>query len=127
MFSLEFQDPNSVIVGKERKSKLLKQDSKLYLEAVRKREILVSTYGALVDPKRMDFHTELIKDDPSDELLVERAKQLEGKLIDSNVYEKTPKSIGIQGPHLPGYGYTHITLGYFKNGLPENNYNELLK
>lgn len=126
MLKIEFENPNDVIPGKERKSKLLKQNSELYLEAERKRKVLESTYGSLVDDKRMDFHLELIKDNPTDELLVTRAQLLEGKMIDVNEYEKTGKSIGIKGPELEGYGNTHITLGYFKNGLPENNYNNLL-
>jgi len=52
---------------------------------------------------------------------------LEGKTIDVNTYEKTPKSIGIRGPYLAGYGQTHITLGYFKAGLPVADYDLLLK
>jgi hypothetical protein len=127
MLKLEFEDPNSVIVGKERKSKLLKQNSELYSEAERKRKILESTYGKLMDDKRMDFHTELIKDSPTDELLLQRTQLLEGKYVNPNAYTQTSKSIGIIGPYLEGYGNTHITLGYFKNGLPNDNYSELLK
>lgn len=56
MFIVEFENPNRVIEGKERKSKLLKQQSALYLEADRKRKILESTFGTLLDEKRMDFH-----------------------------------------------------------------------
>lgn len=127
MLKLEFENPNCVIMGKERKSKLLKQNSPLYLEAERKRKILELIYGQLMDDKRMDFHTELIKDNPTDELLLQRTKTLEGKYVNPNAYTQTPKSIGITGPYLAGYGNTHITLGYFKNGLPSNNYSELLK
>lgn len=126
MFELHFENPNAVLVGKERKSKLLAHNSSLYAEASRQRQILESTFGSLVDAKRMDFHVELIKDNPTDNLLVERAQLVEGTPINTTVYNKTGKSIGFIGPYVSGYGQTHITLGYFPAGLPVATYEILL-
>jgi len=125
-FLIEFECPNSALEGKEKKSKLLKQNSSLYNECARKRQILENKFGTQVDSKRMDFHLELIKDNPDNKTLVDRAREIEKMPIDSNVYETTPKSIGIKGPHVNGYGTTHITLGYFPKGLPRLNYTSLL-
>jgi hypothetical protein len=126
-FTIEFENPNLALEGKERKSKLLKKDSLLYKECKRKQQILKNRFLNEIGDQRMDFHLELIKDNPSKEELVLRAQKLEKNIIDVNKYELTPKSIGIQGPYLENYGYTHITLGYFPNGLPKVNYDELLK
>lgn len=126
MYSIEFQNPNDVIVDKERKSKLLKKNSPLYNECLRKRRILESKYKDILGEQRMDFHIELIKDNPTNDLLVFRAQQLEKILVDTNQYSYTNKSIGIKCPYVDGYGETHITMGYFPNGLPENDFVKLL-
>lgn len=126
MFPIEFENPNAVLVGKERKSKLLKVDSPLYKECQRKSQILRNKFGSEMSEKRMDFHMELIKDDPLDTTLVERAKKIEKIEVDVNNYELTPKSIGIKGPYVSGYGVTHITLGHFARGLPKTDYVSLL-
>jgi hypothetical protein len=125
---VEFENPNGVIEGKERKSKLLKVSSPLYNECKRKREILSKKFPQ-IDSQRMDFHLELIKDNPTDNLLVKRAQKLEKSSINVNEYLLTKKSIGIKGPYLEDYGQTHITLGYFPNGLDidlANNYRTIL-
>ena len=126
MFPIEFQDPNAVLIGKERKSKLLKNGSSLYKECERKSQILKKKFGDEMGEKRMDFHLELIKDDPTDMLLVERARNIEKMPVDVNKYELTSKSIGIKGPFVSGYGETHITLGYFPKGLPKTDFVNLL-
>ena len=126
MFVIEFENPNIVFAGKEKRSKLLKVNSPLYVECERKVKILKNKFGNEMGDKRMDFHLELIKDDPTDELLISRAKQIEKSQIDANKYELTHKSIGIEGPFINGYGKTHITLGYFPKGLPKCDYSELL-
>jgi hypothetical protein len=127
MLKIEFENPNHVLVGKERKSKLIKQDSDLYRELTRKRSILETIFGLALDGKRMDFHIELIKDDPTDDVLICRAQMLEGSVIDSSNYAFTGKSIGLSCPHVDGYGKTHITLGFFPTGLPTCNFVDLLK
>jgi hypothetical protein len=126
-FVIEFENPYAVIEGKEKRSKLLKTNSPLYLECERKAKILKNTFGNEMGDKRMDFHLELIKDNPTDELLVLRAKEIEKSQIDSNRYDITQKSIGIEGPFVKGYGKTHITIGYFPRGLPQYGYYELLR
>ena len=126
MFVVEFENPNIVFAGKEKRSKLLKVNSPLYAECERKVKILKNKFGNEMGCKRMDFHLELIKDDPTDELLISRAKQIEKSQVDTNKYELTYKSIGIEGPFINGYGKTHITLGYFPGGLPKCDYSELL-
>jgi hypothetical protein len=127
MLKIEFEDPDNVLAGKERKSKLIKQDSDLYRELTRKRAILETTFGLALDGKRGDFHIELIKESPTNDVLVNRAQALEGTTIDTHNYAFTEKSIGVSCPLVDGYGETHITLGFFPSGLPTYNFVDLLK
>lgn len=80
---VEFTNPN-VQLSNERRSKLIKPESDLYKFLEEKRRELTEKHGDLVGIKRMDFHIELIKDgeEPTEELLVNRAKQLEGKIYE---------------------------------------------
>ena len=125
-FIVEFQNPNAVLEGKEKKSKLLKLNSSLYNECHRKRQILENKFGTEMENKRIDFHLELIKENPTNILLIKRAEEIEKTLIDTGKYQLTPKSIGIEGPFVNGYGTTHITLGFFPKGLPKLDYTQLL-
>jgi hypothetical protein len=123
MLKIEFENPNKRLETAEKKevrSKLLKVDSDLYRRATELREKIKAKFGNLVDSQRMDFHIELIRKDPTEDKLITRAQSLEGQLIDTTVFETTPKSIGIKCPFVEDYGYTHCTLAYFPLGLPHD-------
>lgn len=125
IFQIKFEDPNNTILKRERKSKLLKNDSSLYSVLRAYRNKLESNYGDLVSNQRMDFHIELIKrnDDVTEEKLVDRAQQLEGQCIDladTDSWNIGRHSVSINTGRVNGYGNTHITVAYFKNGVPED-------
>lgn len=125
IFQVQFEDPNNAIPKRERKSKLLKNDSALYSVLRAYRNKLESNYGDLVSNQRMDFHTELIKrnDDVTEEKLVDRAQQLEGRCIDladTDSWNIGRHSVSINTGRVDGYGNTHITVAYFKQGVPDD-------
>lgn len=125
IFQVQFEDPNNAIPKRERKSKLLKNDSALYSVLRAYRNKLESNYGDLVSNQRMDFHTELIKrnDDVTEDKLVERAQQLEGRCIDladTDSWNIGRHSVSINTGRVYGYGNTHITVAYFKQGVPDD-------
>ena len=85
------------------------------------RQELVEKYKDEIALQRMDFHIELIRQDenPTIELLVNRAQILEGKKILIEM-KNLKKAKVIKTPYIEGYGETHITLAYFPKGIPED-------
>lgn len=114
MFTIRFLNPNARIEGKEMRSKLLEPSSELYGWLQNERKIVCEKYEN-VDPQRMDFHIELISktETPSEELLVSRAKQLEGSVCDSSQKVLIGKTYMLPCPAVQGYGDTHITIAHF--------------
>ena len=109
----------------EGKSKLLSPESDLYKTLSQYREKLAKKYGDQLDGQRMDFHLELVSknEDWTEQLVLERAKQLENAPIrvDSvDSFQLGKKSVGVFGPSVAGYGETHAIIGYFPSGLPED-------
>lgn len=120
---IEFQDPNNVIAGKEKRSKLLNENSELYKHVDKLRNELLKKYGSLISEKRMDYHMELINanEEPTKEKLVTRAKMLENQDVDERKYKVTKNSIGIEcSQSVPGYGKPHVTIAHFAKGVPNN-------
>lgn len=120
LLPLLWLNPNQVIADKEKCSKLLDPSSCLYKECTRMRTRLLTTYpGSIHDPPRMDFHLELIEwPNHDDAVLVDRAKSIQGTIIDCRKKIDCGKAIALEGPVVPGYGPTHLTLAYFPNGIP---------
>jgi hypothetical protein len=125
IFQINFEDPENLIPKKERKSKLLKTTSPLYSVLTVYRNKLLAEYGDYVSDQRMDFHIELVKksEEWSEEKLINRAKELEGRCIDladTDSWNIGRHSVTIKTGRLMGYGNTHITLAYFKEGVPKD-------
>lgn len=125
IFQVQFEDLNHLISKKEKKSKLLKKSSSLYSVLTVYRNKLLSVYGEDVSDQRMDFHIELVKNSEewSEEKVLNRAKELEGRCIDladTDAWNIGRHSVTIKTGRVMGYGNTHITLAYFKNGVPED-------
>ena len=57
-------------------------------------------------------------EEPTDQLLLERCRMLEGQEINMD-YTTMGKAIVSRAPYVPGYGVTHITIAYFPNGVPK--------
>jgi hypothetical protein len=86
---------------------------------------LLSAYGEDVSDQRMDFHVELVKrsEEWTEDKLLDRTKELEGRCIDladTDVWNIGRHSVTIKTGRVMGYGNTHITLAYFKEGVPED-------
>lgn len=125
IFQIQFEDPDHLISKKEKKSKLLKRTSSLYSVLSVYRSKLLSAYGEDVSDQRMDFHIELVKrsEEWTEEKLLDRVKELEGRCIDladTDVWNIGRHSVTIKTGRVMGYGNTHITLAYFKEGVPED-------
>lgn len=125
IFQIQFEDPDHIISKKEKKSKLLKTTSSLYSVLSVYRSKLLSAYGEDVSDQRMDFHVELVKRSEgwTEDKLLDRAKELEGRCIDlanTDVWNIGRHSVTIKTGRVMGYGNTHITLAYFKEGVPED-------
>ncbi len=119
---IEFESPYSRIKGRECRSKLLDPNSELYAWIDQQRLILEVEFGHLVAPKRMDYHIELIGNDEkrSEELLNQRARKLHNRKINPNNFQIFDEAWVLETPDVDGYGPTHITIGYFPNGIPDN-------
>ena len=122
--SINFQNPTRRISG-ERRSKLLDSDSYLYKYVDGIYKNLVKRYGNLVGPRRMDYHIELVsrEEDCTDELLVERCQQLENQQLENQQLKTMDFGIINRAyvlfcPLVDGYGKTHITIAFFKKGVP---------
>lgn len=125
IFQIQFENPDQMIPKKEKKSKLLKTNSPLYSVLSVYRSKLLSTYGEEVSEQRMDFHIELVKrsEEWTETKLLDRTQELEGRyvdLADTEVWNVGRHSVTIKTGRVMGYGNTHITLAYFKNGVPED-------
>lgn len=125
IFQIEFEDPDHIISKKEKKSKLLKKSSSLYSVLYVYRNKLLEAYGEDVSDQRMDFHIEVVKksEEWTEDKLLDRAKELDGRCIDladTDMWNIGRHSVTIKTGRVMGYGNTHITLAYFKNGVPED-------
>lgn len=116
---IKFINPNKRLDG-ERKSKLLDPSSEFYkyLDTLDKK--LNEAYPGKVGSKRMDYHIELIfRNDPiTDDLLVKRAQELEGKKIGNLEVIKMGRALVIETPNIDGFK-THATVSFFPGGFPE--------
>lgn len=102
----------------EKKSKLLKPDSKLYNYIIKLKEILCQ--NGFVHQDRMGLHSEVLNDGKETlETFLERVKMLEGREIDV----KNPKNYSVIGRaivlllgDLDGYNKdAHITIAFFND------------
>ena len=105
------------IAGKERRSKLLHNESELYafLHRVKTR---LQAYPVGAD--RMGLHIELTKN-PDDTELEAKTASLQGQTIEVS----SPTNWGflhrafvLWTPEVADYGRTHITVAYFPDGKP---------
>jgi hypothetical protein len=120
MYRIEFLNPNKWLPQREKNSKLLDPTSALYDILDNYRMSLENAYGSLLSRKRMDFHIELIKkgEEWSEELLVHRAQELEGSYVDLS--DEDNWHFGGRSVQIKTSPDTHITIGYFKKGVPDN-------
>lgn len=120
MYRIEFLNPNKWLPEREKNSKLLDPTSGLYDILENYRMSLENAYGSLLSKKRMDFHIELIKkgEEWSEELLVHRAQELEGSYVDLS--DEDNWHFGGRSIQIKTSPDTHITIGYFKKGVPDN-------
>lgn len=116
---IEFTNPNVKLKG-ELRSKLIDPNSVLYKHLTSMKNFINSKYGFRVSPSRMDFHIELIKstEEPDQKTLISRARQAEGQHT-TNYAILNKKAFVLIGPVIEGYGQTHITIAYFREGCPE--------
>lgn len=111
---IKFLEPGKRIEGKELRSKLLHPESELYAWLKISRGA-ISDVLPNVSPQRMDFHIELIRKDeePTEEILVSRAQELEGKTTNILTARLQGKTYVVPCPEVTGYGPTHITVVHF--------------
>lgn len=122
-FVLKFLSPEKRIEGKEMRSKLISNESPLYDWLSLERKKVTEIFPDISDPQRMDFHIELIKKDeiPSEDLLLSRVKELEGKEIYMNK-RLNKKTYQVDSPLVSGYGDTHITIVHFSEEPDSTKY-----
>lgn len=118
-----FENPQSLIIGKERRSKLLDTGSELYKYLDQLRSYLERIYPYLTE-RRIDFHVELIKkgEPCSKQLLDSRSMEYHGTDIDIDITNcvKYGRAIAIQCPDAFGHCNLHISIAYFKREVPNN-------
>lgn len=118
---IRFKDPNRVLQN-EKRSKLINPDCTLYqyLTYARK-EFLVKFPGQIDDPPRMDFHIEVITANElySETKVLARVAELEGKPFVPK-FIQCGKAIAFETLAVSGYGPTHITVAWFRQGIPES-------
>lgn len=104
-----------LIVGKERKSKLLHQDSDLYSVLHQIKQAIKEHYQVGAD--RMDLHIELtkVKDDPALRTKTESLENQELSLIDQENWGYLGRAFVLWTPEVIDYGKTHITIAFFGN------------
>ncbi len=114
------------IVGKEGKSKLLDNKSRLYQVLHQLKAEVFKRYEHKGD--RMDLHIELTKI-RDDKQFRQKAESLQGRTIDLSL----PENWGYLGaafvlwtPEVEAYGRTHITIAFF-GGFPKPSLTELQK
>lgn len=103
----------SRIVGKERRSKLLHNESELYA-FLHQIKALVSTHYAL-GADRMDLHIELTKNS-EDADLDRKAQSLQGQSVRTDLIENWSflgRAFVLWTPEVAEYGKTHITVAFF--------------
>lgn len=123
IYPLHFLEPNYILVGKERRSKLLDPSSPLYFFLESRFQLLKSRYGDKVGAKRMDFHVEVVgsNEEWSDDKLVSRARELHGRELDvSNPWKYGHRAITLEVGLVPDYGNAHVTLAFFPDGVPDD-------
>lgn len=117
---IEFTSPNQALSG-EKRSKLLKPGSEFYNYLEQEYQKLNEKYPGLVGNKRMDYHIELIfrGQEPTKDLLVNRAMYLEGKDIDDLSLKVFGRALCVDTPKINGKR-THATIAFFPNGVPND-------
>lgn len=106
------------IVGKERRSKLLHNESALYALLHRLKTRINDSFVGQVSEDRMDLHIEITKN-PDDEQLEAKTNALHEQIVDLQNPENwgfLHKAFVLWTPEVSGYGKTHITIAYFGNG-----------
>ena len=103
-------------VSGERRSKLLKHETPLYNWVENARANLHKA-GYVFDTR--DPHIEVLKEEERDmvELSVARARELQGRLIALSPLIKLGNALVLGTGQVEGYGDTHITIAYFRQGL----------
>lgn len=101
------------IAGKERRSKLLKNDSELYHYLHKIKAKIKAHYP--IGSDRMDLHIEITKD-PDDGLLRQKTEQLHNQAVDlskADTWGYLSRAFVVWTPEVAAYGVTHITVAYF--------------
>lgn len=105
------------IAGKERRSKLLHNESALYALLHQIKAQISQKYA--VGEDRMDLHIEITKN-PDDAALEAKTASLQEKVIDLSNPQNwgyLHKAFVLWTPEVADYGKTHITIAYFGDNL----------
>jgi hypothetical protein len=103
----------SRIAGKERRSKLLHNESELYALLHQVKTRIAKRYE--VGEDRMDLHIEMTKN-PDDSELEAKTKTLQGQNIALTLPENwgyLHRAFVLWTPEVADYGKTHITIAFF--------------
>ena len=121
MLQLKFQDPNTKLEG-EGKSKRLDVDSDFcrWLEDIRRTAEIAGLY--IRGPDERKPHVEVLKKGDSGDLLVRRANEIHGGLvnIEESIGRFGPKALVCYTGNVRGYGMTHATIAYFHGGISDH-------
>jgi hypothetical protein len=121
MLAIEFQSLTRV-VGAERRSKLLREQSRLHQVLENLKSEIRQVYT--VNSDRMGLHIEITKN-PSDADFDEKAQSLQNQSLDLKNranWGYLGKAFVLWTPEVSEYGRTHITIVYFgDNPRPQLN------
>ena len=124
MLQLKFINPNERIQG-ENKSKLLDPECELYIYVKQIRDLL-SERGVVFDTRPP--HIELSRMSNLDPIeLAKRANSIHLSCVYPKLDLMVQKALVIHTGVVDQYGSTHCTIAYFKQGLNQEQYSNLLK
>jgi len=118
---LLLQDPTKKLIG-ENRSKLLSHECELY-KFIERIQLKMRNAGLLFDARPQ--HVELFRQPPqvhTEEGLTEyqkRTNEVHGRIVEPELSIMNRKALVINTGEVQGYGETHVTVAYFKEGISE--------
>src|SRR5437588_11273243 len=127
IMQIQFKN-NTRIVESEGSSKLLDVDSVLVKHLEKTRDLLHSLFPEeTIKGSDRPWHIELVHRyrniEGNTNHLVVRAGKLQGKFVDTQSLQSytvmDEKAVVLKCPEVDGYGVTHVTIGYFVDGIDD--------
>ena len=124
MYQIKFIEPQARIAG-ENKSKLLSPTCSLFvfMKSVQEKLTLM---GVLFDERPPHIEISHKRDEEYTNLMP-RVMLLENSMVSGELVMMRKKALVIKTGNVEGYGETHATVAYFKNGIAQETLTTLFE